>query len=97
MFRDILLGIVSGLLILSMLAWWLVGSQVLGPMVFLVLLLAALAFENRRYKLLHSGAPGDGWTKTAEQFVDPETGQPVQVWYNAATGDRRYVTPPKSN
>jgi hypothetical protein len=36
--------------------------------------------------------PGAGWVKTAERFIDPDTGQPVDVFYNPASGERQYVS-----
>jgi hypothetical protein len=42
---------------------------------------------------------GGGWVKTAERFIDPDTGQPVDVFYNPASGERQYVSqePPKKS
>jgi hypothetical protein len=42
------------------------------------------------------GAPakrplGANWRATDERFVDPETGKLVTVWFDATTGERRYV------
>jgi hypothetical protein len=38
------------------------------------------------------GAPrGPGWAPTAERFRDTESGAMVTVWFNAKTGERRYV------
>lgn len=97
MLRDILLGIVVGLFLLAVMAWALIGSKALVPILFLAALLGALAFENQRHKKLQLRASGDGWTRTSEVFVDPETSQPVEVWFNAETGERRHGAPPKSN
>jgi hypothetical protein len=33
-----------------------------------------------------------GWIKTAERFVDPDTGQPVDVLYNPGSGERQYLS-----
>ena len=39
-----------------------------------------------------AGAPrGAGWAPTAERFRDTESGAMVTVWFNARTGERRYV------
>jgi hypothetical protein len=51
--------------------------------------------ERVIYKPLQRKAPGAGWVKTAERFIDPDTGQPVDVFYNPATGERQYVSPEK--
>ena len=37
-----------------------------------------------------SGA-GGRWQQTSERFLDEESGLPVTVWFNPATGERRYV------
>ena len=34
---------------------------------------------------------GDAWRPTDEKFIDPETGELVTVWFDSATGERRYV------
>jgi hypothetical protein len=34
---------------------------------------------------------GGSWQATAERFLDEESGRPVTVWFNPATGERRYV------
>jgi hypothetical protein len=44
------------------------------------------------YKPLLRERPGAGWVKTAERFIDPDTGQPVDVFYNPASGERQYVS-----
>jgi hypothetical protein len=54
-------------------------------------LTAGTVFERVIYKPLLSDRPGRGWTGTGERFVDPETGKTVDVFYNAASGERRYV------
>ena len=39
-----------------------------------------------------NGRPlGGRWRATDERFVDPETGRLVTVWFNAESGERRYV------
>ena len=47
--------------------------------------------ERRRYKPLADDPPGRGWQTTPERFVDPESGRLVTVFFNSATGERRYV------
>jgi hypothetical protein len=34
---------------------------------------------------------GSNWRPTDEKFVDPDTGKLLTVWFDPATGDRRYV------
>ncbi|MEJ0024898.1 MAG: hypothetical protein WDN01_02620 [Rhizomicrobium sp.] len=55
-----------------------------------VLVLAVL-FERFRYKALAPARPGPGWQRTAERFVDDETGQNVTVYIEPGTGERAYV------
>ena len=35
--------------------------------------------------------PGRNWRATPERFVDPETGRLVSVFFDSATGERRYA------
>jgi hypothetical protein len=84
-----------------------VSGEVVGGFGMLVgggvLLLAAL-YEQTRYRaradepaaLPSPGArpTGSGFRRTDEVFDDPTTGQRMRVWYDPATGDRRYVPEP---
>ena len=47
--------------------------------------------ERVLYKPLLPNDPGPGWVKTAERFVDPESGKTVDVFYDPKSGERRYV------
>jgi uncharacterized membrane protein HdeD (DUF308 family) len=55
------------------------------------ILLLGTIFERFRYKPIESVTPGAGWTKTSERFIDDETGKPVTVWLDPASGERKYV------
>jgi amino acid permease len=57
-----------------------------------VIVIAALLFERGRYRpnVTQSG----NWQDTEERFVDPSTGQLMQVRYNPQTGARDYVAIP---
>ena len=35
--------------------------------------------------------PGPGWVKTEERFVDPTSGETLDVWFDPKTGERAYV------
>ena len=51
-----------------------------------------LLFRSGGYKrqpLDHS--PGPGWTRTEERFVDPSSGETLEVWYRPDRGERQYV------
>ena len=89
MMRGAVIAVVTALLLLTLIGW----PQTLGPVLMLAVLLAGLVFENFRYRRLQASRPGPGFAATAKQFVDPETGAAVQVWFNATTGERRYVAP----
>jgi hypothetical protein len=54
------------------------------------LLVLGTAFERWRYRS-NDDRPAVGWEPTGERFEDPETGKPVQVYYNPQSGERRYV------
>jgi len=53
------------------------------------ILTIAILFERQKYRPdVNMGARG--WEPTDEKFVDPVTGEPVQVWFNPKTGERDY-------
>ena len=47
--------------------------------------------ERWHYQGLTDERPGRNWQATPERFIDPETGRLVTVFFNPATGERRYV------
>ncbi len=53
-------------------------------------LVIALACERWRYRRIEH-SKGVQWQRTGESFQDPETGEPVDVLYDPASGERRYV------
>jgi hypothetical protein len=54
-------------------------------------LVGGILFERGRYKPATPAHPGPGWIVTDERFVDPESGEEVTVYYQPASGERRYV------
>ena len=56
-----------------------------------LVLVGAVAFERWRYKRLREDPPGGHWIATDERFIDPESGKRVAVFYDPASGERRYV------
>ncbi|CAL80299.1 hypothetical protein BRADO6696 [Bradyrhizobium sp. ORS 278] len=38
-----------------------------------------------------SAPPGPDWVKTEERFVDPTSGETLDVWFQPRTGERAYV------
>lgn len=55
------------------------------------LITASVVFERVRYKPLERKAPQGNWVRTAERFVDDETGAVVTVYLDPDTGERKYV------
>jgi hypothetical protein len=55
------------------------------------ILAGGVLVERWRYQALTDDRPGGTWQVTPERFVDPETGRLVTVFFNPATGERRYV------
>lgn len=53
------------------------------------ILVSAVLLERRRYRTRVDRTQGQ-WQSTGERFVDPTTGQLMEVSYNAATGERDY-------
>ena len=77
-------GVVTALLGVPALTLWLL---IVGGV-----LTAGTLFERVIYKPLRSQRPGVGWVKTDERFVDPNTGETVDVFYEPASGERQYVS-----
>lgn len=90
MLRTALL-IVSALLTVAGAAILMMGYPFWPPFVWGAALLACVVFERWRYH--KPGSTGGDWQPTGEKFIDPETGQEVEVLYNALTGERRYNQP----
>jgi hypothetical protein len=64
------------------------GWQVLA--IGAIVLIGTL-FERWRYR--HIGEPTtDHGQRTGERFIDPSTGDPVEVMFDPRTGERRYVS-----
>jgi hypothetical protein len=55
-----------------------------------VIVLIGTLFERWRYRRIDERPKGD-WQRTGEQFIDPSTGEPVEVMFDPGTGERRYV------
>jgi hypothetical protein len=48
-------------------------------------------FERWRYRRAEH-AVGNQWQRTGERFLDPATGEPIEVYFDPRTGERRYVS-----
>jgi hypothetical protein len=55
-----------------------------------VVVLIGTLFERWRYRRIEEPSNGR-WQRTDEQFIDPSTGDPVEVMFDPGTGERRYV------
>ena len=63
-----------------------------GIAVLAALVLVWLFFRTGGYKRQPLDAPpGRDWTFTGERFVDPCSGDLIEVWWNAGSGERAYV------
>jgi len=91
MLRTALL-LVGGLCLLAALGLALTGNYTpaLPLLGFGLLLMADLVFERWRYKRV-GPKPGGRAEPTGERFIDPETQQLTEVYYDSATGERSYV------
>ncbi|MFO1025531.1 MAG: hypothetical protein U1E70_10130 [Acetobacteraceae bacterium] len=92
MMRDVVLGVATALLIATIVVGPFCGWATPPGSILLAVLVAGLLFERRVYKANHSGRPGPAWARTAEQFTDPTTGEPVVVYFNRQTGEWCYVS-----
>jgi hypothetical protein len=54
-----------------------------------IILVSAVLLERKKYRTPVNRAQGH-WQPTGERFVDPTTGQLVEVFYNTTTGERDY-------
>ncbi len=55
-----------------------------------VLVLIGTLFERWRYRRIEQ-PPAGHWQRTGEEFIDPSTGEPVEVMFDPRTGERSYV------
>ncbi len=91
MLRNVVLGIASAMFAVMVTVGIVAHWVTLPAMIALALAIAALWFERRVYKANHRDRPGPEWTRTAERFIDPTTGESVVVYFDTRTGERRYV------
>ena len=90
MLRSSALAIAACLLALALVGTFFDAGA--WPAVFWTgIVVLALAIERRRYGAAQSDRPGPGWQQTGERFFDDATGHRVEVWFDPATGERRYV------
>jgi hypothetical protein len=61
----------------------------LGLLLLGALVIAGIALEPR-YRRSATGPEPAAWQPTGERFIDDETGEPIEVWYDPASGRRDY-------
>ena len=60
--------------------------------IFVALILIWFFFRSGGYKRRPLEAPpGRDWTFTGERFVDPSSGEMIEVWVHPPDGERAYV------
>jgi hypothetical protein len=91
MLRRIVLGLA---LALAALGLWLLSRRVWVPGLQMLVIAAVVfigtAFESWRYRK-GTGPRGANWQHTDEKFADPISGEELEVQYDPASGERRYV------
>ncbi len=59
---------------------------------FVAVFLIRFLFRSGGYKRQPLDAPpGRDWNFTGERFVDPKSGEMIEVWYCPRNGERAYV------
>jgi hypothetical protein len=59
---------------------------------FVALIMIWFFFRGGGYKRRPLDAPpGPDWSLTDERFLDPQSGEMLEVWYSPGTGERAYV------
>ena len=90
MLRNVVLGV--GLAWLAIGSWLTLVDAAGWPMLVVpAIVVAGIVFERVNYRGNASDTADPGWRPTNERFLDEATGRPVTVWFNATTGERRYV------
>ena len=54
-------------------------------------ILIGTLYERTHYKIVESVPQDEAWVKTVERFIDHDTGKPITVYLNPASGERKYV------
>jgi hypothetical protein len=56
-----------------------------------ILVLLGTVFERWRYRNVEDAGPVRS-QRTGETFLDPVSGEPIEVYFDPRTGERRYVS-----
>jgi hypothetical protein len=87
-------AVVAAGAILTCIGIGLIACGVRGPgwqvLVLGVIVLVGTLFERWRYRRIEEKPKGE-WQPTGERFIDPSSGDPVEVMFDPRTGERRYV------
>jgi hypothetical protein len=92
LFRGLALAL--GVVTLAVAMFFLAAGMFFGALcwgAFGAAVLVGTLYERVRYKALLARPPGGNFQKTAERFLDPESGKPVTVYTDPASGERLYV------
>src|SRR5579862_3408172 len=90
MLRTLVLLLALLLLASGTLLLWVRPLDAVVALVCGGLLTFGTLFERWRYKWLHAAGAARG-VPTGERFVDPVSRELIEVYYEAATGERSYV------
>ena len=86
--------VLTGALLLAAVALWLLVQHLWAPAIQLLLVAAVVflgtVFEAWRYRK-GPAPPGARWQQTGEKFVDPVSGEQIEVEYEPVSGERRYL------
>ena len=93
MLRNVVIAVSA---ILTCVGIGLIACGVYAPgwqaLLFGAIVLIGTLFERWRYRRIEEPRNGS-WQQTGEKFIDPSTGDPVEVMFDPRTGERRYVSP----
>ncbi len=90
MLRNAVLGFALLVLICGLALLIVQPGAALPPLVFGAILTLGTVFERWRYKSAMTPQSARG-APTGERFVDPVSGELMEVYYDASTGERSYV------
>jgi hypothetical protein len=91
MLRSWVIGIAVAAIVCGVVAFIAGAPPALIAIFWGAVILLSVVYERVRYKPVETISPGAGWTKTAERFIDDETGEAITVWLEPGTGERKYV------
>ncbi|HVI05474.1 MAG TPA: hypothetical protein VM711_05210 [Sphingomicrobium sp.] len=79
----------GGFILVCGVLFWNSGSSPVFPILGALVLLTAVL--EPIYGRASTRPLGGNWRPTDEKFVDPNSGKVVTVWFDPASGERRYV------